>query len=59
MEGRKPLHQLPAPTPTREANWLNMPGKTPGNRRSRWGGKKRQTRRRKSKKQKKTKKYYS
>ena len=54
-----PLHQLPAPIPTREANWLNMPGKTPGNRRSRWGGKKRQTRRRKSKKQKKTKKYYS
>ena len=54
-----PLDQLPAPIPTREADWLGVPGKTPGNRRSRWGGKKRRTRRLKSKKHKKTKKYHS
>ena len=51
-----PLDERPVPIPTREAGWLSMPGKTPGDRPSRWGGKKRQTRRRKTKKQKKQKK---
>ncbi len=53
-----PLDQQPAPIPTREAAWLGIPGMTPGDRISRWGGKKRRTRRRKLKRHKKTKKYH-
>jgi hypothetical protein len=53
-----PLNQQPAPIPTRSAAWLGIPGMTPGDRISRWGGKKRRTRRRKLKRHKKTKKYH-